>query len=364
MTQTSQQSKSFIKMRVHDTVITTKTSTNDVVVAAGNQADSANLFLNYFTNFSRKTINPHTADIQQPEQSTSSMLKNFLDSKKNIGATAACVKNVSINSRLNANYNNNNSNVSKNRDEIKTDENSLNLVKSLVKKHESLKQRPNHITTTKDPVFTKNTSSHSNSFLQKAKVFQKQENSNCVFLNSMSTKMIRNNLEIIPANNLDSDMSNSLNLSPSSSSNSSSNSCCNSENFNDSNTSTNNSLRTQFTDTRNMMPEFLPALAFDNLTYTSSSDELDMDCELQSLACLKNRSPQRNENISDNSTKKQPLQQQQQTNANNNNFLVQNCNLKKNLKSIKRKDRLKKKTDESGIAMNQNINNLKIDRYI
>ncbi len=113
-----------------------------------------------------------------------------------------------------------------------------------------------------------------------------------------------------------------------------------------------------------MMPEFLPALAFDNLTYTSSSDELDMDCELQSLACLKNRSPQRNENISDNSTKKQPLQQQQQTNANNNNFLVQNCNLKKNLKSIKRKDRLKKKTDESGIAMNQNINNLKIDRYI
>ncbi len=57
MTQTSQQSKSFIKMRVHDTVITTITSTNDVVVAAGNQADSANLFLNYFTNFSRNLYN-------------------------------------------------------------------------------------------------------------------------------------------------------------------------------------------------------------------------------------------------------------------------------------------------------------------
>ncbi len=343
-------------MRVHDKTITAPTSDS---VVASNQVDSTNLFLNYFTNFSRKAIKPQTADIQTPEQqSTSSMLKTFLDSKKNMNTSAACVRNVSINTISNAN--NNNNNVSNNHDENKK---SFNLVKSLVKKHESLKQRPSHITTIpkpaiKDPGFAQNISSHSNLFLQKSKVFQKQENSNCVFLNSKSTNMIRNNLEIIPANNMDSDLSYSLDLSPSSSSNNSSNSCNNSGNFSDSNTN-NNLLRANFLDIRNMKHEFFSALAFDNLTYASSSDELDMGCDLQSSNCLNNRSPQRNEKIVDNSTNKQPLQQQ--IHANNNNFLGQSCNLKKNLKSIKRKDRLKKKLDESSIVMNQNIDSITED---
>ena len=152
-----------------------------------------------------------------------------------------------------------------------------------------------------------------------------------------------------------SDLSaNSLNLSPSSCSDSGSNSCSNSGNFSDSPltpTSTNAATTATttiapFRDTPDTV-----AFAFDNLTYASSADDV-LDLDYQGLPCTLSRvgatqsdssssfigGRSESEGMWDSEATK-PTESQ-----------LQATGLRKNLKSIKRKDRMKKKGEEPAMS--------------
>ena len=156
-----------------------------------------------------------------------------------------------------------------------------------------------------------------------------------------------------------SDLSaNSLNLSPSSCSDSGSNSCSNSGNFSDSPltpTSTNATTAAATTATTTIAPfrdtPDTVAFAFDNLTYASSADDV-LDLDYQGLPCTLSRvgatqsessssfigGRSESEGIWDSEATK-PTESQ-----------LQATGLRKNLKSIKRKDRMKKKGEEPAMS--------------
>lgn len=284
-------------------------------------ATRSNIFLNYLTSFSKRK---HQQLKSQSDNKSEKIIKQILDNNKNISSSFQNAQNVFAN---NASYISTNDGNNK---EPRSSENKFNLVKSLIKKHEL--ENHNHITAEKRNSLPQRELTASQISIQNkmTKFDQKSE----IFL--------RKNLEIIgntdnwtvENNNLNPDLTNSFNMSPSSSSNSSNNSCSNSMNFNDSqNTFTFSNNKYQ----GHSEQESFAMLAFDNLTYSSSIDDLDKDHS--EFTYLNNRSHENNEKNTEDSNQNcqnQPI---------SSNVLSQNIN-KKNLKSIKRKDRMKKRVDE------------------
>ena len=299
-------------------------------------ATRSNLFLNYLTSFSKKKNQPNQS--HQPDTSEI-IIKQILDNNKNISSSFQNAKNVFAN-----NANDGNNKEPRSTDVITAKGKKFNLVKSLIKKHEL--ENHSHITAAALKL-NKNReefSTNSNFSVQKNnnnKMTKFDQKNNEIFL--------RKNLEIvgnidnwtIERNNLSPDLTSSFNMSPSSSSNSSNNSCSNSMNFND---SQNTFTFTNNKDQGHSEQEAFPTLAFDNLTYSSSIDDLDKDHS--EFTYLNNRSHKNN--VKSNKDSNQTCQQNKPI---SNNVLSQNIN-KKNLKSIKRKDRMKKRVDETLVIEN------------
>lgn len=298
-----------------------------------------NVFLNYFNALSRKKSSVAVVQPASPPPQLTTTTCGDIEDKTVTREGEVNVRNV-----LDAK--NNNGEIAR-----------FNLVKSLVRKHELEIDNNNNNNNNRASLNPSNRlqlineteSGQQRFFITSKSTSNKLEKINCdLFTDSSNSSMRSSDL---------SSAHNSLSLSPSSSSNSSSNSCNNSGNFSDSTSpqvsAYNNTQPTKTTTEAEASFLDTVAFAFDNLTYSSSADDV-LDLDYSSSSRSNNKINKTNEKTS--------LSGHVTCNSYDESKGFSDCAVaeatehqqlqKKNLKSIKRKDRMKKRVDEPPMSVN------------